>query len=50
LINDKKKREFASKEDAAARFRRKSALPLDESVLTELSRHKSLEDVLSSNT
>lgn len=28
------------------RFRRKSVLPVDEQVLTELSRHKSLEDVL----
>jgi serine/threonine-protein phosphatase 2A regulatory subunit B' len=29
-----------------SRFRRKSVLPVDEQVLTELSRHKSLEDVL----
>ncbi|KAJ3053096.1 hypothetical protein HK097_005039 [Rhizophlyctis rosea] len=28
------------------RFRRKSVLPVDESVLSELSRHKSLEDLL----
>ncbi|KAI9355737.1 phosphatase 2A regulatory B subunit-domain-containing protein [Zopfochytrium polystomum] len=32
---------------APQRFRRKSVLPVDEQVLTELSRHKSLEDLLS---
>lgn len=31
-----------------SRFRRKSALPVDETVLTELSRHKSLEDLITS--
>jgi hypothetical protein len=30
------------------RFRRKSVLPVDADVMTELSRHKSLEDLLSS--
>ncbi|KAJ1549737.1 hypothetical protein HK405_002493 [Cladochytrium tenue] len=29
------------------RFRRKSVLPVDETVLSELSRHKSLDDLLS---
>ncbi|KAL7754256.1 serine/threonine-protein phosphatase 2A 56 kDa regulatory subunit delta isoform [Sorochytrium milnesiophthora] len=33
-----------------ARFRRKSVLPVDEQVLSELSRHKSLEDVLNTTT
>jgi len=31
------------------RFRRKSVLPVDEQVLSELSRHKSLEDLMSKN-
>eukprot|EP00842_Homolaphlyctis_polyrhiza_P004397 jgi/Hompol1/4959/HPOL_001891-RA len=31
-----------------ARFRRKSVLPVDETVLSELSRHKSLEDLIKS--
>ncbi|KAI3637116.1 hypothetical protein MIR68_004822 [Amoeboaphelidium protococcarum] len=32
------------------RFRRKSVLPVDETVLTELSRHRSLEDVLTNGS
>lgn len=32
------------------RFRRKSVLPVDESVLTELARHKSLEELLKSKS
>ena len=31
-----------------SRFRRKSVLPVDAEVMTELSRHKSLEDLISS--
>ncbi len=31
---------------AAQRFRRKSVLPVDEQVMTELQRHKSLEDLI----
>jgi hypothetical protein len=31
---------------AAQRFRRKSVLPVDETVLSELSRHRSLEEVV----
>ncbi|KAJ1509037.1 Serine/threonine-protein phosphatase 2A 56 kDa regulatory subunit gamma isoform [Coelomomyces lativittatus] len=37
-------------EPVPSRFRRKSVLPVDESVLTELSRHKSLDDVLNSKS
>lgn len=33
---------------APSRFRRKSVLPVDADVMTELSRHKSLEDLISS--
>jgi len=34
---------------APQRFRRKSVLPVDEQVLSELSRHKSLENLMSKN-
>ncbi|KAJ3396847.1 Serine/threonine-protein phosphatase 2A 56 kDa regulatory subunit delta isoform [Lobulomyces angularis] len=34
---------------APQRFRRKSVLPVDEQVLSELSRHKSLEDLINKN-
>jgi serine/threonine-protein phosphatase 2A regulatory subunit B' len=32
---------------AVPQFRRKSIIPVDETVLTELSRHRSLDEVLS---
>jgi len=34
---------------AEQRFRRKSVLPVDAKVLNELSRHKSLEDIITKN-
>jgi serine/threonine-protein phosphatase 2A regulatory subunit B' len=34
----------------AQRFRRKSVLPVDETVLSELSRHRSLEEVITQKT
>lgn len=42
--------DFEKKDPAATanRFRRKSTLPVDESVLNELSQHRSLEDVIAS--
>jgi serine/threonine-protein phosphatase 2A regulatory subunit B' len=44
-INVLLKHEF-EQNPAGQRFRRKSVLPVDETVLTEISRHRSLEDVL----
>ncbi|KAF9975127.1 hypothetical protein BGZ73_001342 [Actinomortierella ambigua] len=37
---------FGNDRPAAHQFRRKSIIPVDETVLTELSRHRSLEEVL----
>jgi serine/threonine-protein phosphatase 2A regulatory subunit B' len=34
--------------DVSQRFRRKSVLPVDADVMSELSRHKSLEDIIAS--
>ena len=39
---------FEPPANAQPRFRRKSVLPVDETVLNELSRHKSLEELLKS--
>ena len=40
----------AGKPADTQRFRRKSVLPVDATVLTELARHKSLEDILQKKT
>jgi serine/threonine-protein phosphatase 2A regulatory subunit B' len=39
---------FDERPQQQPRFRRKSVLPVDETVLNELSRHKSLEEILKS--
>jgi serine/threonine-protein phosphatase 2A regulatory subunit B' len=41
---------FEGKEQVPSRFRRKSVLPVDADVVSELSRHKSLEDLIRSKT
>lgn len=47
LTTEMAQKQFPTGTDAGnQRFRRKSVLPVDEQVLTELSRHKSFEDLL----
>lgn len=45
LMNSELK-QFEDRPAPQGRFRRKSVLPVDEQVLSELSRHKSLEDLI----
>ena len=47
LKKNQQKKDFAEERPAPSRFRRKSVLPVDANVLTELARHKSLEDIIS---